>query len=206
MLFIPARNNKARVGVGAVVLIFKAEPRTVGVYPLMGRLGGERGVGAIIYMANRRERVLSTILRTFSIIPSCSLSVVGSGRALFSVAAGVLGEVGRIVSRIGPSAILIRKSASAAFMATLTYFCANIPINRIRTNLHACSVCSPCPRRFGHRTMDVVTGCGFTPAGNSGSGLLGRNGTRRDVFIANGATVSTLGAAIGRSCARGRLS
>lgn len=188
-----------------MVLIFNAQPRTVGVYPLIGRLGGHRRLRAIIYIANRRHRVLSVILRTFSIGPSCSLSVVGSGRALFSIAAGVLGHVGRMLRGRGPSIILMRNSASAAFMATLTYFCLRVPINRIRTNLHACGVCDPCPRRFGHRTISVVDGFGFTPARLSGRGLLGRNGGPSDVCIANGATVSTLGAAIHRGCARPRL-
>lgn len=130
--------------VGAVVLIFKAHPRTVGVYPLIGRLRGRRDrFGAIIYMANRRHRVLSRMLRVFSVGPSCSLGVVGRNRSLCSVATQILANVHSIFGGYGPSIILIRKSAAASATSTLTTFCRRVPIKRIRTNLHARGVCDP---------------------------------------------------------------
>lgn len=130
--------------VGGVVLIFKAHPRTVGVTPLIGRFRGcPRRFGAVMYIANRRHRVLSRILRVFSVAPSCSLGVVGRKRSLCSIATHILAKVQSILGRTRPSIILIRNSAAASATSTLTTFCRRVPIKRMRTKLHARGVCDP---------------------------------------------------------------
>lgn len=195
---------KEGLEVGGMLIVFKAEPRTVGVYPLILRLGGDRGLRALIYIAKRRERVLGRILSVFGIIPSCSVTVVGGKRSLASIAATVLAKVERVLEGRGPSVILIRKSASATFTTSLTTFCRRVPMKRIRTKLHACGVGSPCPRRFGERTVKLATDLRFTPARGTTSTLLGRNGGPRRVFVAKGAKVSTLRCAIQGSFCRPR--
>lgn len=126
------------------MLIFNAHPRTVGVTPLIGTLReSARRFRAGIYIATRRHRVLSRMLRIFSVVPSCSLGVVTPGRSLCSVAAGILLNLHSILGSFYPSAILMRKSAAASVTTSLTTFCQRITIKRIRTNLHACSVLSP---------------------------------------------------------------
>lgn len=130
--------------VGGIVLIFNAHPRTVGVTPLIGRFRGRPGqMRAIIYMAKRRQRVLSRILGVFSVGPSCSLGVVGRKRSLCSIATHILANVHSMLGRMGPSIMLMRKSAAASATTTLTTFCRRVPIKRIRTNLHARGVCDP---------------------------------------------------------------
>lgn len=184
-----------------IVAIFNAQPRTVGVTPIIRSLLTRPRVRAGIYLATRRQRVLSRIISLFGLPISCSLSVVEDKRSLCSVASHILHKLRRMLRGRGPSCILIRKSAAAAFATSLTTFCGRVGIKRIRTKLHAKSLTTPFPRRTGHRLANILTDLRFTPARATQRGLLHRGGGSRGVFIIKGAIVSTLLSAMGGSCA-----
>lgn len=124
--------------------MFKAQPRTVGVTPLMGTLRqSARRFRAGIYIATRRHRVLSRMLRMFNVMPRCSLGVVTPKRSLCSVASGMLLNLHSMFGRFTPGIMLMRNSAAASVTTNLTTFCRRVGMKRMRTNLHACSVLSP---------------------------------------------------------------
>lgn len=59
------------------------------------------------------------------------------------MATHILAKVHSILGGTGPSIMLIRNSAAASATTTLTTFCRRVPMNRMRTNLHARGVCDP---------------------------------------------------------------
>lgn len=141
-----------------ILSLFNAHPRNVGVTPLIRNLTNAGNVRDVIYAANRRQRVLSRMLRLFSVGIRRSLSIVLPKRALGNLFTHLVAQISALLRRIGPSYILIRNSASATATYDLTTFRQHVPVKRIRTNLHANSLARPFPRRVGHHIISIVNG------------------------------------------------
>ena len=126
-----------------ILLVFGTRPEAVKMCPLVQELRARRGIKTVVCVTGQHREMLDQILKTFSVTPDYSLSVMRDAQTLFDGRTGVLAGLKSVLEAEKPDVVLVQGDTTPASGASLSASDLRIPVGHVGGGLRARDIYSP---------------------------------------------------------------
>jgi UDP-N-acetylglucosamine 2-epimerase (non-hydrolysing) len=154
----------------AVVLGTRAE--AVALAPVVRALRRAPGVRPLVVSTGQHQDLLEQVLRPLGVRPDVDLAVPGQGAPLHRITAAAVEQLGELLARHRPDAVLVQGDSTTSFGGALAAFSEGIPVGHVGAGQRSGVPDDPFPEEANRRLITPLARWHLAPTVASAANLL----------------------------------
>lgn len=160
--------------------------------PLVRELRARRSFETVVCVSGQHREMLDGVLKAFCVEPDYRFEIMKDGQSLQYITAAVLENVGKILDKEKPEAVLVHGDTSTAFASSLACFYRHIPVCHVEAGLRTHDILSPFPEEFNRRAISLTATYHFAPTDTAKHNLLDEGIPSDRIFVTGNTVLDAL--------------
>jgi UDP-N-acetylglucosamine 2-epimerase (non-hydrolysing) len=178
--------------------VFGTRPEAVKMAPIVTGLEADDRFEAITVLTAQHREMLDQVVELFGITPHVDLDLCAPGQTLTQLTSRIVTEVGEVIERMRPDAVLVQGDTTSTFVGALAAFYHQVPVVHVEAGLRTGDLASPFPEEGNRRLVGAIADLHLPPTETSADNLRRENIAEENIFITGNTVIDALQLSLAR--------
>jgi UDP-N-acetylglucosamine 2-epimerase (non-hydrolysing) len=153
-----------------VAVVFGTRPEAIKLAPVIRELA-TRGVPPLVVSTGQHRELLDPLVGQLGIAVDADLDVMRDGQQLSDLTGRLAGELGEVLRKYRPAAVVVQGDTSTTLCAALVSFYERIPVAHVEAGLRSGTLDDPFPEELNRRLTSQLSYWHFAPTARARDAL-----------------------------------
>ncbi len=169
------------------LFVFGTRPEALKLIPLIKQFKNP-----VICLTGQHKEMLNQVMSLFKIKPDYNLKVMKKNQTLFSVTAGILVKIEKVLEKEKPDCVIVQGDTTSTLAGALAAFYKKIPVGYVEAGLRSFDRFKPFPEEMNRKLVTPLAGIYFAPTKEAAKNLLREGINKKSVFVTGNTAIDTL--------------
>ena len=199
------KQNKEKIKMKKVMLVFGTRPEAIKMCPLVNELKKRKELQTVVCVTGQHRQMLDMVLEAFSVTPDYDLSIMKNKQTLFDVTTNILNRIKEVLEKERPDVVLVHGDTSTTFVTALACFYLQIPVGHVEAGLRTYNIYSPYPEEFNRQAVSIISKFNFAPTELSKQNLLKEGKKSESIYVTGNTAIDALKTTVSENYAHPEL-
>ena len=177
---------------GKVMVVFGTRPEAIKMAPVVKELEKVADIETIVVVTAQHREMLDQVLYLFDINPKYDLDLMKEKQDLYSITAGVILGLQKIIETEKPDLLLVHGDTSTTFAAALAAFYQKVPVGHVEAGLRTKNKYSPYPEEMNRVLTSRLAELHFAPTDTARENLLAEATANFKIWVTGNTVIDAL--------------
>lgn len=174
------------------MVVFGTRPEAIKMAPVVKELEKVADIETIVVVTAQHREMLDQVLYLFDINPKYDLDLMKEKQDLYSITAGVILGLQKIIETEKPDLLLVHGDTSTTFAAALAAFYQKVPVGHVEAGLRTKNKYSPYPEEMNRVLTSRLAELHFAPTDTARENLLAEATANFKIWVTGNTVIDAL--------------
>ena len=146
----------------------------------------------VICVTGQHNQMLYQALKLFNVKPHYDLKVMKKNQTLFSITAGILLKIEKILENEKPDVVVVQGDTTSAFAGALAAFYKKIPVAHVEAGLRTYDKYAPFPEEINRKLVTPIADVFLAPTKEAANNLIKEAIPKSKIFVTGNTAIDSL--------------